>query len=258
LINVGFDELATAVRSQSSRCFFGFGEADGDNRAHSALERALRSPLMDRGRLLSESSNVLVHVAGGPAMTLNEVQILMEHLNRHISDQTRLLFSVAVDPALGGNLNVLLLGAIGGDSFSGPSQSSRPIREVASAIKEEPGAMLFPAAESAPKVEPAIRTSPEPVISIEPVYTHLERESETSTVSAVAGRFTAPGPDAPARASKVSAKSNAKAKPPKEEKQEQMLFEPVTRGRFEKSEPTIVDGQDLDVPAFMRMHIRLK
>ena len=38
-------------------------------------------------------------------------------------------------------------------------------------------------------------------------------------------------------------------KPPKEKyvyaKQEVLQFEPVTRGRFEKSEPTIVEGQDL-------------
>ena len=31
-------------------------------------------------------------------------------------------------------------------------------------------------------------------------------------------------------------------------KQEVLQFEPVNRGRFEKSEPTIVEGEDLDVP----------
>jgi cell division protein FtsZ len=41
-------------------------------------------------------------------------------------------------------------------------------------------------------------------------------------------------------------------------KQEQMQFEPVTRGRFEKSEPTIVDGQDLDVPTFLRRNVKVK
>nr|MDQ3623526.1 hypothetical protein [Verrucomicrobiota bacterium] len=45
---------------------------------------------------------------------------------------------------------------------------------------------------------------------------------------------------------------------PREAKQEQMSFEPVTRGRFEKSEPTIVDGEDLDVPAFLRRNVRMK
>jgi cell division protein FtsZ len=51
-------------------------------------------------------------------------------------------------------------------------------------------------------------------------------------------------------------------KPPAEKstqaKQEVLQFEPVTRGRFEKSEPTIVEGQDLDVPTFLRKNIRVK
>ena len=40
--------------------------------------------------------------------------------------------------------------------------------------------------------------------------------------------------------------------------QEVLQFEPVTRGRFEKSEPTIVEGQDLDIPTFLRKNIRVK
>ena len=41
-------------------------------------------------------------------------------------------------------------------------------------------------------------------------------------------------------------------------KQEMMQFEPVTRDRFEKSEPTIVEGEDLDVPTFLRKNIKVK
>jgi cell division protein FtsZ len=51
-------------------------------------------------------------------------------------------------------------------------------------------------------------------------------------------------------------KPDLKPKPPPakmpEAKQETLQFEPVSRGRFEKSEPTIIDGQDLDVPTFLR------
>jgi cell division protein FtsZ len=61
----------------------------------------------------------------------------------------------------------------------------------------------------------------------------------------------------PVRANDAAAIEAAKARE-REVKQEQLSFEPVTRGRFEKSEPTIVDGQDLDVPAFMRRNVRLK
>ena len=82
----------------AGRCLFGYGEADGDNRAHEALARALRNPLMDRGRMLDESHNVLVNVAGGPDMTLNEVQMLMEALAKHTGEETQILFGASVDP----------------------------------------------------------------------------------------------------------------------------------------------------------------
>jgi cell division protein FtsZ len=41
-------------------------------------------------------------------------------------------------------------------------------------------------------------------------------------------------------------------------RQEVLQFEAITRGRFEKSEPTIIEGQDLDVPTFLRKNVRVK
>ena len=41
-------------------------------------------------------------------------------------------------------------------------------------------------------------------------------------------------------------------------KQEVLQFEPITRGRFEKSEPTIIEGEDLDVPTYLRKNIKVK
>lgn len=45
---------------------------------------------------------------------------------------------------------------------------------------------------------------------------------------------------------------------PKASVQEQMQFETINRGRFEKTDPTVIDGQDLDVPTFMRRHVPLE
>jgi cell division protein FtsZ len=47
-------------------------------------------------------------------------------------------------------------------------------------------------------------------------------------------------------------------KPAAPAKQEVLQFEPVTRGRFEKSEPTIIEGEDLDVPTYLRKNIKVK
>src|SRR5262249_24414882 len=57
--------------------------------------------------------------------------------------------------------------------------------------------------------------------------------------------------------------SKPQQKPPTEKsaaptKEEVLKFEPATRGRFEKSEPTIIEGEDLDVPTYLRKHIKVK
>src|SRR5262249_13625457 len=129
LIKIGLDDLLSALRSPSGRCLFGFGESDSDNRAHDALTRALKNPLMDRGRTLANASHVLVHVAGGPAMTLSEVEILMQELGRHINDDTQILFGTSVDGRLGNRLSVTLISSIATDDDVKPAPAkpaSRP------------------------------------------------------------------------------------------------------------------------------------
>ncbi len=113
LIRIGFDDLLAALRGgPNARCLFGYGESDSDNRAHDALTQALKNPLMDRGRLLSDAANVLVQVAGGPGMTLSEVEALMQDLGRHIDDRTQILFGTSVDGRMGNRLAVTLISSL--------------------------------------------------------------------------------------------------------------------------------------------------
>src|SRR6266513_3373722 len=109
LIRIGFDDLLSALLSRNGRCLFGFGESDSDNRAHDALAQALKNPLMGKGKMLADSARVLVQVAGGPAMTLSEVEIVMKELDRHVSDETQILFGTAVDGRLGDRLSVTII-----------------------------------------------------------------------------------------------------------------------------------------------------
>src|SRR5215468_9537372 len=112
LIRIGFDDLLAALRTRNSRCLFAYGESDSDNRAHDALTHALKSPLMDRGRMLADATHVLVQVAGGPGVTLAEVEILMQELGRHVSEQTQILFGATVDTRLGDRLSVTIISSL--------------------------------------------------------------------------------------------------------------------------------------------------
>ncbi len=259
LIRIGFDDLVAALRSPNGRCLFGFGESDSDNRAHDALAQALKSPLMDRGRTLADAARVLIQVAGGPGMTLSEVEIVMKELDRHVSDETQILFGTAVDGRLGDRLSVTIISSFTAGDLS---QTQPPL----SSPPPVPPALEQPH-DSPPKIE--VELEPAPIEDFQSETIPIEEpnlpevESAAPSVESVSNAFEVvdtPEPPvsmprrkpAPAKEEKVSAEKSMQAK------QEVLQFEPVNRGRFEKSEPTIVEGEDLDVPTYLRKKIRVK
>ncbi|MBA2270749.1 MAG: hypothetical protein H0W20_09150 [Chthoniobacterales bacterium] len=294
LIRIGFDDLLAALRSPNGRCLFGFGESDSDNRAHDALTQALKNPLMDRGRLLGDAANVLVQVAGGPGMTLSEIEILMHELNRHVGDETQILFGTAVDGRMGNRMSVTLISSLSADgevsvkpiwtdAAAAVQPKTIPAPEAKRVSEPEPAKVIEPEQMLPEKEEPA---APRPLKTIEAVMAEPELLPEvtarredvpphaTEAVTPAADgsdehheeELPAPAPQAPPSPRVILPKKNPvlpkEAKPPVEKivqaKQEVLQFESVTRGRFEKSEPTIVEGQDLDVPTFLRKNVRVK
>jgi len=263
LIRIGFDDLLAALRAHNGRCLFGYGEADSDNRAHDALTQALRNPLMDRGRMLADATHVLVQVAGGPGLTLSEVEILMQELGRHVSEQTQILFGAAVDGRLGDRLSVTIISSLAAEedliSQAAPSAlSSASVHPPAQEEHHHPAPQIH--------IEPAFAEAtagrPEPA-AMEPVPAeeNISFEEPVAAEAMPPPAFVPPEPEphvtrqkksVPPKEEKVAAEKAAQAK------QEVLQFEPVTRGRFEKSEPTIVEGEDLDVPTYLRKNIKVK
>jgi len=112
LINVGLDELMSALKTNRSRCLFGSGIGTGENRAQAALKAALSSPLLDRGSLLADATTVLIHICGGEDMTLYEVELLMQGLTKFIPEGAHLLFGAATDAAMAKSLSVTIISAL--------------------------------------------------------------------------------------------------------------------------------------------------
>jgi cell division protein FtsZ len=266
LIQIGFDELLSALRSENSRCLFGYGESDSDNRAHEALALALKNPLMNKGKMLSDARHVLVQIAGGPGMTLTEVEIVMQELNRHVEDHTQILFGTSVDGKMGNRMSVTLISSLASE---GAAQNVPPRRTARPATEAKP-ALETLAVENAAAPEPTAR---EVVVAFRPEPEPLPAEpmTEQPMVLEPVAQVVAPPPPVRQERKVVpvrepeSAPEPALVKPVPAKKdklvqarQEVMQFEPITRGRFEKSEPTIVEGQDLDVPTYLRKNVRVK
>jgi len=155
LVKLGLDDLTSALTNANGRCLFGFGEARGQNRGAEALKKALKSPLIDSGRLLHQTKSLLVHVAGGESLTLVEVEGVMKQLGRHVPDQTHILFGLGVDAKLGDAVAVTLISSLGLNQLN------------AHATAAPPSEMFQPRAEApapapVPKRELPVKKAPSP------------------------------------------------------------------------------------------------
>ncbi len=168
LIRIGMDDLITALRNEDSRCLFGYGLAKGENRAQEALQNALKSPLLNKGDLLARARNVLVHICGGPTMTLFEVELLMKSLGRHVHEDAQILFGTGSDTRLGDQLSVTVLTSLGrgddDDRDQAPAPAPPPVA-VAPAPAPAPAptpAPVAPAPAPAPMAPAPIAPAPRP------------------------------------------------------------------------------------------------
>jgi cell division protein FtsZ len=199
LINVGLDDLMTALRTTRSRCLFGSGIASGKDRASKALRNALNSPLLDQGALLKDAETVLVHLCGGEDLTLYEIELLMQSLSKFVPDKAHVLFGAAVDPSMGDHLSITMVSSLPEDRLYAtrsapiekpallepsvgfaidepepapvirPARAKKPAAAAVASLFEEPAPVVAefsapkPVAEPAPEPEPAMPfAEPEP------------------------------------------------------------------------------------------------
>lgn len=127
LINLGLDELKQVLRSRNARCIFGSGSARGIDRARRAAERALESPLLAYRRALSHAGAVLVHIAGGESLTLDEIRVAMDTVTAGVSPGAEIFFGTAVKPRLGDELRITLLSSVDPEELAEPETPEPPL-----------------------------------------------------------------------------------------------------------------------------------
>ncbi len=187
-------------------------------------------------------------------MTLAEVEVLMQELGRHVNEDTQILFGTVVDGRLGDRLSVTIISSLAADDDFVSQESSSALSNAAAAppVREE-------------------YQHPAPQIIIEPEPAAAEPEGTEESISFEEPVATEASPDpasvpsdpepltiAPPKKAVAHKEEKLPAEKSPQAKQEILQFEPVTRGRFEKSEPTIVEGEDLDVPTYLRKNIKVK
>ena len=109
VINITFADILELAEWSGGTLSFAYAEAAGPARAASALRALLDSPLLERGRLLSEAQGVLVNVAGGPDLTLADLQGIMGQITSSVRPNAHISMGALVDPARRERVTLTLL-----------------------------------------------------------------------------------------------------------------------------------------------------
>jgi cell division protein FtsZ len=106
LVNLDFADVR-AIMQRGGVAMIGMGESDGPGRVEEAVQRAVRSPLIDVD--ISGATAALVNVTGGPDMTLADAEGVVKHVHQMIAQDARIIWGVQIQPEMQGTVRVLLI-----------------------------------------------------------------------------------------------------------------------------------------------------
>jgi cell division protein FtsZ len=226
LIRVDFAHLSATLRGRHAEGTFARVEARGACRAREVMEKLKSHPMLEEGKKLTDASSVLVSIAGGTDLNMAEVRYIMEHVNQ-LCENAQVSIGATVDQNLADQIEVTLIAS----------------------------------AQVMTKSDVGIENAVESGISRNVEHTTDELGLVNGLDSSVEGRpaprYLPPPPNiTPEQAEKLI--RQAPIIDPQLKKviprlrQGQLPLETVSKGRFQKSEPTIHHGEDLDVPTFKR------
>ena len=222
LIEIQLNDFCALLRDRHSESSFATAEASGPTRSRDVLEKLLAHPLLDKGELLADSAVVLVSLISGPDLSMAEVNRVMEEIQRHC-EHSHVLMGAAIDESFGDKLAVTLVVSKREEAEAATAETSRsasPTEELDTQLLTRTGT-----------ARPGSRfVPPPPALPPEKMEQLLKNQSLSAS-----------------RARRKQVKM----------RQGQLPLEIVSKGRFDKSEPTIHRGEDLDVPTYIRRGVSL-
>ena len=179
LINLDFADVR-AVMDEMGKAMMGTGEADGDNRAVEAAEKAIANPLLDEISL-NGAKGVLINITGGYDLTLFELDEAANIIREKVDPEANIIVGSTLDTSMEGRIRVSVVAT--GIDASAQLKPEVPVarRSMASPLtintgsvpepRREPVARPYtpppapPVAAAAPAPEP--QPQPQPVDEME-------------------------------------------------------------------------------------------
>ena len=108
LINLDFADVKSVMKDAGS-ALMGIGSARGEDRARTAAEQAINSPLLEA--TIDGAKGVLLSIAGGSDLGLFEVSEAADLIEEAAADDANIIFGTVIDDALGDEVRVTVIAA---------------------------------------------------------------------------------------------------------------------------------------------------
>jgi len=126
LINLDFTDVRSIV-SDGGVTMMLYGESDRG--PAEVVHEALNHPLLDIDT--SDATGVLIHVTGGPYMTLEAANQVVEMMTSKVSEDANVIMGARQDPSFGDTIKVMaIITGVGGDAINKGNMSPDKLGEV--------------------------------------------------------------------------------------------------------------------------------
>ncbi|WP_299924041.1 cell division protein FtsZ [uncultured Pelagimonas sp.] len=163
LINLDFADVR-AVMDEMGKAMMGTGEAEGEDRAIQAAEKAIANPLLDEISLKG-AKGVLINITGGHDLTLFELDEAANRIREEVDQEANIIVGSTLDDGLDGMMRVSVV-ATGIDAVESHAETPLPRRSLS-----QPGstkAVDAPAVAPAPMAAVAATPEPAPAPEVQP------------------------------------------------------------------------------------------
>ncbi len=106
LVNLDFADVR-AIMKDGGVAAIGVGASDTNNRVEEAVKGALQNPLLDIN--YEGATGALIHVIGGPDMTLDEINKIGELVTEEMDDDANCIWGARVDESMKGRITVMTI-----------------------------------------------------------------------------------------------------------------------------------------------------
>ncbi|SDE51636.1 cell division protein FtsZ [Limimaricola pyoseonensis] len=133
LINLDFADVR-AVMDEMGKAMMGTGEADGEDRAVQAAEKAIANPLLDEISL-EGARGVLINITGGYDLTLFELDEAANKIREKVDPEANIIVGSTLDTGMEGRMRVSVV-ATGIDALVKQEDTPLPRRSMSEPLRE--------------------------------------------------------------------------------------------------------------------------